>query len=544
MSELADTNRVLPGAIEAWRRHLDREVDVDSLRAELVEGSLPQAFHQIAQRYPERTALAIDDETMTYGDLDHRAARVGGWLRAQGLDPGERVVLSGGSSLDFVVAYLGTLRAGGVVVLAGAGLTESELRHLVEDGAAAYALAQGDALDRLSSVARGDTTLRSVVALEEGASTALSLQRAVDEGEPLEPDDAGSDDVAMLAYTSGTTGRPKGVPLTHANLLSSIRAAMWAWRWEAEDVLVHALPFSHQHGLGGVHATLLAGSRAVIHSRFDPATLCTAIESEKATVLFAVPAMYEKLAAWEGVEEADLSTLRLPIAGSSALSPALARRVSLLLGKDVLERYGSTESGLSVSNPYDGPRRFGTVGLPLPGTELSIVDDDGRGTEPGNDGEVVLRGPPVFSGYWDLPEATEESFHPGGWFRTGDVGRIDPEDGYLTITGRLKEMIISGGLNVYPREVELVLEDHAAVEGAAVVGVPSERWGEEVVAFVVPAEGDGVDEEELSAHAREHLSAYKCPKRFFAVRELPRNEVGKVLKEELVRTAGEGGEAG
>ena len=544
MSELAGTDQVMPGAIEAWQRHLGREAEVESLRAELVEGSLPQAFHQIAQRYPERTALTINDDTLTHGELDRHAARVGGWLRAQGLDPGERVVLSGSNSLGFVVTYLGVLRAGGVVVLAGTGLTESELRHLVEDAAAAYALAQGEALDRLSAVESGGTSLRSVVALEEEASTAPSLQRAVDEGEPIEPGDV-DEDVAMLAYTSGTTGRPKGVPLTHANLLSSIRAAMRAWRWEADDVLVHALPFSHQHGLGGVHATLLAGSRAVVHSRFDPATLCAAIESEKATVLFAVPAMYEKLAAWEGIEEANLSTLRLPIAGSSALSPALARKLSSLLGKDVLERYGSTESGLSVSNPYDGPRRFGTVGLPLPGTELALVDDEGRGIEPGNDGEVVLRGPQVFSGYWNLPDATEESFHPGGWFRTGDVGRIDPEDGYLTITGRLKEMIISGGLNVYPREVELVLEDHAAVEGAAVVGVPSERWGEEVVAFVVPTEGDGVDEQDLSAHAREHISAYKCPKRFFAVRNLPRNEVGKVLKEELIQAASEGGgEAG
>jgi malonyl-CoA/methylmalonyl-CoA synthetase len=544
MSELVGTNRVMPGAIEAWQRHLGRDAEVESLRAELVEGSLPQAFHQIAQRYPERTALTINDDTLTHGELDRRAARVGGWLRAQGLDPGERVVLSGSNSLGFVVTYLGVLRAGGVVVLAGTGLTESELRHLVEDAAAAYALAQGEALDRLSSVASGGTSLRSVVALEEGTSTAPSLQRAVNEGEPIEPGDV-DEDVAMLAYTSGTTGRPKGVPLTHANLLSSIRAAMRAWRWEADDVLVHALPFSHQHGLGGVHATLLAGSRAVVHSKFDPATLCAAIESEKATVLFAVPAMYEKLAAWEDIEEANLSTLRLPIAGSSALSPALARKVSSLLGKDVLERYGSTESGLSVSNPYDGPRRFGTVGLPLPGTELAIVDDEGRSIEPGNDGEVVLRGPQVFSGYWNLPDATEESFHPGGWFRTGDAGRIDPEDGYLTITGRLKEMIISGGLNVYPREVELVLEDHAAVEGAAVVGVPSERWGEEVVAFVVPTEGDGVDEEDLSAHAREHISAYKCPKRFFAVRNLPRNEVGKVLKEELIQAVSEGGgEAG
>jgi malonyl-CoA/methylmalonyl-CoA synthetase len=290
--------------------------------------------------------------------------------------------------------------------------------------------------------------------------------------------------------------------------------------------------------------TLLAGSRAVVHGRFDPARLCAAIESEKATVLFAVPAIYEKLAAWEGIEEADFSSLRLSVAGSSALSPALARRVSSLLGRDVLERYGSTESGLSVSNPYDGPRKFGSVGFSLPGTELSIVDELGNALEPGEDGEVVLRGPQVFSGYWNLPDATEKNFYRGGWFRTGDVGKVDPEDGYLTITGRLKEMIISGGLNIYPREVELVLEDHATVDGAAVVGIPSERWGEEVVAFVVPTGEGGVDQGDLSTHARESLSAYKCPKRFFVVDGLPRNEMGKVLKDELVRRAGEEREAG
>ncbi len=541
MTELAGADRVAPGAIEAWRRHLRKEVDAEALRAELARGSLPRAFHEGAARDPERVALTIDEEAITHGDLDRLAARVGGWLCAQGVGPQERIVLCGSNSLDFVTAYLGILRTGGVVVPAGAALTEPELRHLVEDSGAACALAQGDALDRLTAIARGDTSLRLVVALEEEeASGAPSLQRAISEGEPLEPGDADGDQAALLAYTSGTTGRPKGVPLSHANLLSSIRAAMRAWRWDESDVLVYALPFTHQHGLGGVHATLLAGSRAVVHGKFDPGRLCAAIEGEKATVLFAVPAIYEKLAAWAGIESADFSSLRLAVSGSAALSPALARKVSSVLDREVLERYGSTESGLSVSNPYEGTRKFGSVGLPLPGTELAIVDDAGSGLPPGDDGEVVLRGPQVFKGYWPLPDATGDSFYPGGWFRTGDIGRVDPGDGYLTITGRSKEMIISGGLNVYPREVELALEDHATVGKAAVVGVPSERWGEEVVAFIVPAEGREIDHEELTAHTRERLSAYKCPKRFFEIEEFPRNEMGKVLRDELVHTAEHG----
>jgi malonyl-CoA/methylmalonyl-CoA synthetase len=537
MTRPTDTDRVAPDTVRAWRRHLGEEIDAGPLRAELSEGSLPRAFHDTARRDPERYALNVDGEAITHGELDDLAARVGGWLRAQGFESGGRVLLCGNNSLDFVVAYLGILRAGAVVVPAGAGLTEHELRHVVEDSGAACALAQGDAFRQLTSLASQDTPLRSVVALEEGPpSDVPSLEHVVSKCEPLEP--AEGRDAALLAYTSGTTGRPKGVPLSHANLLSSILAAMRAWRWSAHDVLVHALPFSHQHGLGGVHATLLSGSRAVVHSKFDPARLCATIESEGATVLFAVPAMYEKLAAWDGIEDADFSSLRLAVCGSSALSPALAQRVSSLLGQDVLERYGSTESGLSVSNPYHGPRKCGSVGLPLPGTELAIVDDEGACVSPGDDGEVVLRGPQVFSGYWHLPNATRDSFYPGGWFRTGDIGRLDPDDGYLTITGRSKEMIITGGLNVYPREVELVLEEHAAVEGAAVVGVPSNRWGEEVVAFVVPAGGREVEDEWLAAHARGRLSAYKCPKRFFTIERLPRNEMGKVLKDELVETAG------
>ena len=544
MTELPGADKVTPGAIEAWKHHLGVEIEGDSLRAELVESTLPQAFHDIAMCDPERPALTIDDEMISHGELDRLAARAGGWLRAQGIDPENRVLLCGRNSLAFVVAYLGILRAGAIVVPADVGLTESELRYIVEDSDAACALAQGEALDRLMSIAGGDTPFRVIGALEEQSSEAPSLPQAISQGEPLEPVDADGDDVVMLAYTSGTTGRPKGVPLSHANLLSSTRGVMWAWRWNEDDVLVHALPFSHQHGLSSVHISLLSGSRAVVYSRFDPDRLCAAIESEKATVLFAVPAIYEQLATWEGIEEADFSSLRLAVSGSSALFPALARKISALLGQDVLERYGSTESGLNVSNPYKGPRRFGSVGFPLPGTELAIVDDDSHSLPPGNDGEIVLRGPQVFSGYWELPDATKENFYPGGWFRTGDVGQVDPDDGYLTITGRLKEMIISGGLNVYPREVELVLEDHATVDKAAVVGVPSERWGEEVVAFVVSAQGRKVDDEELTAHTRQHLSAYKCPKRFLAIDELPRNQMGKVLRDELVQVANEEGEAG
>lgn len=519
-----------PASVRAWERHLGRTVDPGGLRAELTEGTLTEGFCRAATESPDAPAVEVDGVALSQAELDDRAARIGGWLREQGVRPGDRVLLAGGSSVELVAAYLGILRARATMVPADPASTPDELAQLVAASGAVAAWAAGPAREALTA----GTGLRFVASLSPDGDDRPSVADAVAADAPLEP--AGvPEDVAVLAYTSGTTGRPKGVPLTHAALLASLRGAMGAWRWSAGDVLVHGLPLSHQHGLSGVQMTLLAGSRAVLLPRFDPEALCRTIERVGASVLFAVPAMYERLLAWDGLGAADLSSLRLWVSGSAPLSPALARRVADALGEAPLERYGSTETGLSVSMPYEGARRIGSVGLPLPGLEVAIRGDGNRPAGPGEDGEIVLRGPQVFGGYWEDEEATAEAFADGGWFRTGDVGRLDPADGSLEITGRLKEMIVTGGLNVYPREVELVLEEHPAVDEAAVAGVPSERWGEEVVGFVVaPAE---VDEEDVLGHARARLSAYKCPKRILTVEAVPRSETGKVQRNQLVEMA-------
>ena len=250
-----------------------------------------------------------------------------------------------------------------------------------------------------------------------------------------------------------------------------------------------------------------------------------------------MPAIYERLLSCEEADAADLSSLRLATSGSAPLAPGLWRRVADLFGQEPVERYGTTETGLDVSNPYDGPRRPGSAGLPLPGIEVEIADDAGRALAAGADGEILLRGPQVFSGYWRNDEATRDSFFPGGWFRTGDIGRIDPASGYLSITGRLKEMIISGGLNVYPREVEVVLEEHPSVERAAVVGLPSERWGEEVVALVVSSPDAVADEEVLAAHARSALAPHKRPKAILFVGSLPVTALGKLRRPDVAEIA-------
>jgi malonyl-CoA/methylmalonyl-CoA synthetase len=505
--------------LDAWRRHLGEEPDPERLRAELTAGTMAEAFAATAADRPGAPALEIDGTALTHGEVDERAASVGGFLRERGVAAGDRVLLCGPTSMDLVLAYLGILRIGATAMPCDAKLTVAELTHLLEDGEPVAAFVAPEARDILARA--GDPA--TVVGIGGDVPDAVPLVDAL-AAEPVPP--APEPGPAMLAYTSGTTGAPKGVPLTHANVLSSMRGVVHAWRWRSDDVLVHALPLSHQHGLGGVHLTLLCGSSAVVFSRFDPEVLCATIRDRRATVLFAVPAMYGRLDDWEGIGGAGIASLRLAVSGSAPLSSALAERVQGWLGQLPLERYGSTEAGLDVSNAYDGPRIPGRVGWALPGIEMRLDGDQG---------EILVRGPQVFGGYWRRPDATAESLTDDGWFRTGDLGRLDPEDGSLEITGRSKELIISGGLNVYPREVEAALEEHPAVGQVAVAGVPSERWGEEVVAFVVPAAD--LDGDALIAHCRERLSAYKCPKRVVAIDELPVNRMGKVQRDALAGMA-------
>jgi acyl-CoA synthetase (AMP-forming)/AMP-acid ligase II len=430
--------------------------------------------------------------------------------------PGDRVLLAAGSSIGFVRCCLGALRAGTVVVLANPGYTAAELGHLVADSGAVLAFADTEPGRRLAGLGPG------LPIADAGALPA--------DVRPVHDVAARPDDVALLAYTSGTTGRPKGVPLTHRQLTVSIRAAMAAWRWQAGDVLVHALPLYHQHGLGGVHAALIAGGTVHIRSKFSAGALVQAAADSRASVLFAVPTIYQALADAPAAQAGGLRGLRLAVCGSAPLSPSLAGRLPPVLGRLPLVRYGTTESGLNVSNPVADPRGD-TIGVPLPGVLVRIFADGGA--DPGADGEIQLRGPHVFSGYWNDPAATGAAFTPDGWFRTGDIGAVDPATGHLVIRGRTKEMIISGGLNVYPREVEIALEGHPSVAEAAVAGVPDERWGERVTAWVVLRDGHDFDEAALIAHARTLLAGYKCPKRVFRLAALPRNQLGKIVRSEL-----------
>jgi acyl-CoA synthetase (AMP-forming)/AMP-acid ligase II len=512
-------------SLAAWHTHVPGAGDMAGYVAALGGQPIPALAAAAADRVPGRIAVTVDGEPVTHAELDEAAGRVAAWL-AERVRPGDRVLLAAGTSIGFVRCYLGALRAGAVVVLANPGYTAAELRHLVADSGAVLAFADPEPARRLSSFAAGSPLTVDVRQLPEGSGRARQADRAV-----LSPDDT-----ALLAYTSGTTGTPKGVPLTHRQLALSIRSVMAAWRWSEDDVLVHALPLYHQHGLGGLHTALIAGSTVHIRAKFTPADLAQAIEATRASAVFAVPTIYQALM---DAQLAPFTGLRLAVCGSAPLSPALAGRLPDLLGRLPLIRYGTTETGLDVSNPFGDPHGD-TIGIPLPGVLTRIWSTErGGGAAPGEDGEIQLRGPQVFDGYWHDPAATESAFSPDGWFRTGDIGAVDPATRHLLIRGRTKEMIITGGLNVYPREVEIALEAHPAVAEAAVAGVPDERWGERVTAWVVVRDGHGFDEAGLVAHARTRLAGYKCPKRVFQLTALPRNHLGKIIRRELSPRADE-----
>jgi malonyl-CoA/methylmalonyl-CoA synthetase len=443
--------------------------------------------------------------------LEEATRRVAGRLQGAGLQPGDRMLFSAESSLELVIAHVAALRAGIVVVPANTAYRARELAHIVNDARPKAALVDDPDRARWISAAAGPETV------------VVGADVDVPDHEPAVIDAIAPDDPALIGYTSGTTGSPKGAVLTHGNLLAGSESVGLAWRWTGSDRLVLALPLFHVHGLCvGLHGTLLAGASAVLLPRFDVDAVLDAAGGHDASLFFGVPTMYHRLAQSPRVGE--LAGLRLCVSGSAPLPAELHRALAERGGQQVLERYGMTETLMNVSNPYDGERRGGSVGLPLPGVELRLSN--------GEEGEIQLRGPNIFAGYWERAQATAESFSDG-WFCTGDLGSLDP-DGYLRILGRSKELIISGGFNVYPREVEEVLLAHPAVAEVAVVGTPSDEWGEVVAAFVVPT-GAGPAAELLLTFAAERLAPFKRPRLIHFVDTLPRNALGKVLKHELAR---------
>jgi malonyl-CoA/methylmalonyl-CoA synthetase len=495
--------------VAGWAAHLPAGVRPEDLDL-TAKGSLPAAWARVwASSYSSASLFDRSHGWMTAGELEDATRRVAGRLQGAGLVPGDRMLFSAESSLELVIAHIAALRSGIVVVPANTAYRAREVAHIVHDARPKAALIDSDDRAGWVCAAAGCETLVVGPEVDLADHDAPTLDAAAPE------------DPALIGYTSGTTGSPKGAVLSHANLLAGSESVGLAWRWTAADRLVLALPLFHAHGLCvGLHGTVLAGASLVLLPRFEVDAVLDVTAEHEASLFFGVPTMYHRLAQSPRVSE--LARLRLCVSGSAPLPAELHRSLASRGSQQVLERYGMTETLMLVSNPYDGERRPGSVGFPLPGVDLRLSD--------GEEGEIQVRGPNVFAAYWDRPQATAESFLDG-WFRTGDLASIDPE-GYVRILGRSKELIISGGLNVYPREVEEVLLSHPAVAEVAVVATPSDEWGEVVTAFVVPA-GDHRSPESLLAFAAEQLAPFKRPRLLHFVDSLPRNALGKVLKHEL-----------
>jgi malonyl-CoA/methylmalonyl-CoA synthetase len=475
-------------------------------------------------RRPERSHAFIEDASGTHrvGDVMCGASLLGERLLSKGVRPGQRVILDGGASAAWAQAFFALIATGAVVVPVARVATGAELAYVANDAEAAVALVTHDA----------------EVALPKGIDV-LRVPSLLDGVRALEADAPAADAVAMILYTSGTTGAPKGALLTHANLDAQTRILEEAWAISASDVLLHALPMHHLHGIVvALLTTLLAGGSVIALPKFDPSALLDA--AARATVLMAVPTMYARIA--DTVDGGDVETrarwsaslraLRLMTSGSAALPVSLAEKLRSIAGVIPLERYGMTEIGMALSSPLDpGGRCAGRVGTPLPSVEVRIVDDAGHAAS--GPGELRVRGPSVFAGYHRRESETREAF-ADGWFRTGDVGERDVE-GSVRLLGRSSvDILKSGGEKVSAVEVEETLREHEALADVAVVGVPDDLWGDRIVAFVVRKAGADVDEATLRAFAKARLAPFKVPKEVRFVEALPRNAMGKVQKRALL----------
>ena len=482
---------------------------------------------------PEKIAIDFrdgsDNKCLSYGDLLGSTSRAAAWLAGHGVEAGDRVAICLPKSVAAVQIHLAACSMGAVSLPVNPGYSPREVQYILQDSEA-----------RLLVVSNGLSDAAGEIALPPGSPTAtVSIIPEKFEGllpsHGLDLDRVGIDPgaTALMLYTSGTTGKPKGACMSHASLTANIEMLNEAWEWSAQDVLLHALPLFHVHGLlVALHGALHAAATALMHAEFDARTVLQALQTGGATVFMAVPTMYRRLLDAAEGRRLDLRHMRLLTSGSDRLPVDLFREIEERFGMRPVERYGMTETGIMLSNPLDGERVAGQVGIPLPRVEMRIVDpESGHPVEAGTVGELQTRGPHVFSGYWKAPEKTRESFTEDGWFRTGDLGLRDA-NGRYELKGRGTDLIISGGFNVYPSEVEQVLLAHQDVEQCAVVGLPDPDWGESVTAVVVARE-EALDEAKVIEHCRRFLASYKTPKRVEFVRSLPRNAMGKVQKDAL-----------
>ena len=465
----------------------------------------------------------------TWRDLERGSAMIANLLESLELPPASRIAVQTEKSVEALMLYLAVLRSGHVYLPLNNAYQAGEIAYFVGNAEPAVVVCSGKNFGWISKTAFQAGT-RHVFTLNDDRTGTL-LDRAAFHRDGQVPAFCSSDDLAAILYTSGTTGRSKGAMLSHGNLLSNARVLKDYWAWQPADVLIHVLPIFHVHGLFvASHGALLAGAQMIWFNRFDARAVVEHLP--EATVFMGVPTLYVRMLAEPVLTREACARMRLFIAGSAPLLVETFEAFRERTGHTILERYGMSETAMLTSNPCaaaDGARRGGTVGLPLPGVQLRIHDEKGQPLRHGEIGGIEVKGPNVFKGYWRMPEKTAEEFTTDGWFKTGDLGKIET-DGYVTIVGRSKDLIISGGYNVYPAEIEGFLNELPGVAESAVVGVPHPDFGEGVVALVVPKPDATLDGSRIVAALKEQIANFKVPKRVFVVGELPRNAMGKVQK--------------
>jgi malonyl-CoA/methylmalonyl-CoA synthetase len=484
-------------------------------------------FDQIRARMPgpaTRFLETIDGRSLTYGDLLGQSGALANALVAGGVEPGDRVAVQVEKSPEAILLYLACVRAGAVFLPLNTAYTLAELEYFFGDAEPRLIVCspgkEGD-VRRIAS----DGTVETLDASGGGSLAAQASRSSAEFADAPR----GADDLAAILYTSGTTGRSKGAMLTHENLASNARTLVDLWRFTGGDVLIHALPVFHTHGLFvATNTILMAGAAMIFLPRFDADEILAAMP--RATSLMGVPTFYTRLLQHPGLTRERAAGMRLFTSGSAPLLAETHAAWRERTGHAILERYGMTETNMNTSNPYDGDRVAGTVGLPLPGVALRISDPEtGAPVRDGEIGMIEVKGPNVFAGYWRMPDKTKAEFKDDGFFITGDLGRID-ERGYVSIVGRGKDIVITGGFNVYPKEVESEIDRIGGVVESAVVGLPHSDFGEAVTAVVVRQPGAELTEADIAGRLDDRLARYKQPKRVVFVEELPRNTMGKVQK--------------
>ena len=484
-----------------------------------------------------QTALeAASGLTFSYAELEDMTARYAGYIQSLGVVPGDRVAVQVEKSPQALFLYLACLQSGTVFLPLNSAYQEGEVNYFLGDATPKVVVHQpkSEAWVMALCVKHG-IAHRFMLADENGAEIQQGRhswhENASKAAPMLEISQRGDDDLAAILYTSGTTGRSKGAMITHRNLSSNAVTLHAYWGFKAGDILLHTLPIFHVHGLFvACHTALLNGSKMIFHAKFEAGAVIAALP--RATVFMGVPTMYVRLLSDPAFTKQTCANIRLFVSGSAPLLAETFHQFVERTGHVILERYGMTETGMITSNPLDAERRGGTVGLPLPGVALRVVDDTGRACSTGDIGGLEVKGENVLPGYWQMPDKNKEEFTADGYFKTGDLGKIDG-DGYVTIVGRSKDLVISGGYNVYPKEIELLLDEIAGVAESAVIGVPHPDFGEAVAAVIVNKPGATLTEADILAAIKGKLAAFKLPKRIFMVDDLPRNAMGKVQKNEL-----------